>query len=317
MTLQQKILVIGDIMLDHYIYGKCDRISPEAPVPVVEIIKETSTLGGAGNVLKNLSAFGVMTDICAVIGDDNGGDQILEKLIGMNISVEMVVKDESRCTTIKSRVLAANHQLIRLDKEKSHAIRPEIQKALIKMLNKVISDYDAVVVSDYNKGLLSQSFLTEIFKICRAAGVLTILDPKTADFSRYNGVNIIKPNRKEAALATGIAIDSNENLEKACRQIKLSTGCEAVVITLSEDGIALFMGDELQIISTRAMDVSDVTGAGDTVLAAIGFGISNNMSLFQACEFANKAAAVVVSKIGSATTTLREIEERFPNHLNF
>jgi len=305
-----KILVIGDLMLDHYIYGNCNRISPEAPVPVVEIKNEQYTLGGAGNVLKNLQAFNCKANIISVVGDDDNAHIVIERL-GDKYG-NTVIKDKQRCTTIKSRVMVTKHQLIRLDKEDTQPVDDSIVQRLIQAIEKNVKDYNIVLLSDYGKGLLSNTLLDYIFYICRKAGIKTILDPKGADFSKYKGVSVIKPNKKEASIASGISIIDNDSLKAACIKIKEITGCDDVVVTMSEHGIAAYSGNQVNIIPTKAIDIVDVTGAGDTVLASLGLALASDKSLEDACNFANHAAAIVVSKAGSATATLAEIAEKFP-----
>lgn len=300
-------------MIDHYIYGSCNRISPEAPVQVVEIQREEYALGGAGNVLKNLFAFNCEVDIVSVIGYDDKGDRVLSELSTFNIVGDGIVKDNSRCTTVKSRVIAANHHLIRFDKENKKPIDQAIEDKLIALFYQKIDAVDIVLISDYNKGVLTQSLLSKIFKCCREKNIISILDPKGKDFNKYLGVDIIKPNKKEAALATGIEIVDHASLKQACKILKEITDCNEVIITLSEEGIAFYSGDELTLIPTKSLDVIDVTGAGDTVLASLGVCLAAKQSLREACDFANHAAAIVVSKIGSAVATYEEIKEKFPN----
>lgn len=306
-----KILVIGDIMLDHYIHGSCNRISPEAPVQVVEVKEDVYTLGGAGNVLQNLLALNCKAKIISVVGDDDDAALVEEQFKKDGINNQFLVKDNLRCTTIKSRVMVYNHQLIRLDREVTRPIDKAIAEVIIDIVEKEIKYYDVVLLSDYNKGLLSDYLLSSIFTICKAAGVKTIVDPKGNDFSKYKGANIIKPNKKEAVIASGIDIINKDTLKMACDKIQKITNCDDVIITMSEDGIAVFDNRELSIIPTKALDVIDVTGAGDTVLASLGFALAHGNSLNEACEFANHAAAVVVSKVGSATASIEEIKENY------
>jgi rfaE bifunctional protein kinase chain/domain len=307
----KRILVIGDLMIDHYIYGNCNRISPEAPVPVVEITKETYTLGGAGNVLENLITFGCRTDIVAVVGDDENASIVFDELASNNITGQGVIKDAGRCTIMKSRILVTNHQLIRLDREITKPLQPDIEQQILAYLKQHINVYDIVLISDYNKGLLTPALLSGILTTCRQLGIQTIVDPKGQDFSKYKGVNIIKPNRKEAIIASGINITNTESLTAACVKIQEITECDSVIITMSEDGIAMYNNGNLAIIPTKALDVVDVTGAGDTVLASLGVALASGNTLYNACDFANHAAAVVVSKVGSATATLAEVTEKF------
>jgi rfaE bifunctional protein kinase chain/domain len=309
----KKILVIGDLMVDHYILGACTRISPEAPVPVVEIASERKTLGGAGNVLKNIQSFGNYADIVSVVGEDIQGDDIRQGLVAAGLLANGIIKDASRCTTIKSRVLVDNHQLIRLDREITKPISDVIEANIVQILKKKICLFDLVLISDYNKGLLTKGLLQNIFTICKKNNVKTILDPKGTDFSKYDGVFAIKPNRKEAEIATGMLITDDESLIAVCKELKRITSAENVIITLSEKGIACLTNKGFSIIPTKAMDIIDVTGAGDTVLASLGIAIVSGNSMEDACDFANHAAAVVVSKAGSATTTLSEIENFYVN----
>ena len=306
-----RILVIGDLMIDHYIYGNCHRISPEAPVPVVEITKETYTLGGAGNVLENLITFGCQTDIIAVVGDDENASIVSDELASNNITGQGVIKDAGRCTIMKSRVLVTNHQLIRLDREITKPLNAEIEQQVLGYLKENINGYDIVLISDYNKGLLTPTLLSGILTVCRERGIQTIVDPKGQDFSKYKGVNMIKPNRKEAVIASGINITDTESLTAACIRIQEITECDSVIITMSEDGIAMYNSGKLEIIPTKALDVVDVTGAGDTVLASLGVALASGNTLYNACDFANHAAAVVVNKVGSATATLAEVKQKF------
>jgi len=304
-------LVIGDIMLDHYIFGDCNRISPEAPVPVVEVKTEDYSLGGAGNVVKNLSAFGSLADIISVVGNDKSSQIIFNELSKNDIVIDKILIDNERFTTVKTRVLVAKHQLIRLDSEMKMPVSSVIEKKLLKLVEENIKNYHILLVSDYGKGLLTQNILQGVFNICRKNGVKTIVDPKGTDFAKYKGVNIIKPNKKEVVNATGIQITDKDSLQRACKKIEELTGCDAVIVTMSEEGIALYTENKLTTIPTKAIDVVDVTGAGDTVLASLGLALAHGQSLLNACGFANRAAAIVVSKVGSATATLEEIGKIF------
>lgn len=307
-----KVLVIGDMMIDHYIYGNCNRISPEAPVQVVEVQKEEYTLGGAGNVLKNLIAFNCDVDIISISGADEYGDMVLKQLNDCKVEISGMIQDTSRCTTVKSRVLASNHHLIRLDRENLFNITPDIEKRLFEILKEKVVKSDIVLISDYNKGLLTSDFLKKIFELCQIKNIKTIVDPKGIDFSKYKGVNVIKPNKKEAALATGITIKDEQSLELACAELQKITDCDQVIVTLSEEGIAYYSENKLNMIPTKALGVIDVTGAGDTVLAALGVSMAKEKAIQEACEFANHAAAIVVSKVGSAVASYEEIKQRFP-----
>jgi rfaE bifunctional protein kinase chain/domain len=303
-----QIYVIGDVMIDHYIYGTCDRISPEAPVQVVDVKKDEYTLGGAGNVIKNLVAFGANTGIATVCGNDDGLKIVADGFNDINVVAKLVV-DPSRPTTVKTRVVSNKHQLLRLDRESKHYISDDIASAILAELQSQIHHIKILILSDYCKGALSPSLITSIISICNQHNVTTIVDSKDPDLSKYYNASIIKPNRKEASIATGIKIVDDETLTLACKKIATDTNCQAVIVTLSEEGMGIYHQQKLTKIPTKALEIFDVTGAGDTVISAIAFALLNGFDLIKACDFANHAAAVVVAKPGSATATLGEINQ--------
>jgi len=308
------VYVIGDVMIDHYIYGSCERISPEAPVQIVDIQKEEYTLGGAGNVIKNLVAFGSNAGIISVCGGDDRSEVIANALKELNVSDQKIIIDSSRSTTTKTRVVSNKHQLLRLDKEHKHYISDDIADKILVELKNQIGKMKILIISDYCKGVLTEGLISAIINICRENKVKTIVDSKDPVLSKYINADIIKPNKKEASIATGIKIVDDKTLTEACNHISETTNCKAVIVTLSEEGIALFYEGKLTKIPTKALDIFDVTGAGDTVVAAIAFALLNDMSLLDACDFANHAAAVVVAKVGSATATLSEIDNFYANN---
>jgi rfaE bifunctional protein kinase chain/domain len=303
-----KICVIGDIMLDHYINGSCDRISPEAPVQVVDVSAEVYSLGGAGNVLKNLRALGCEASIISICGNDDAATILRSELINTQPAFYHLAKDATRRSTIKSRVIVSRHQLLRLDKEDKHYCSNDIAREIINSFKTQIADIDVLIISDYCKGVLSPYLVNELLTLCNQHSVITIVDSKHKDLSKYKGATVIKPNKKEAALASGIQIIDDNTLEQACKIIAGITACKTVVVTLSEDGIAIYNEQKLIKIPTKAIEVFDVTGAGDTVIAALGFALANKMNINEACNFANHAAAVVVAKFGSAVANLDEIK---------
>ena len=307
------ICVIGDIMVDHYIYGSCTRISPEAPVQVVDVISEEYLIGGAGNVIRNLVSFGAKSRLISVCGNDEACEIIKKSLEKLPLLNYKLIIDDSRKTTIKTRVMSSKHQLLRLDHEHKHAVNADIIHQLIKAIETNVSDISILIVSDYCKGVLNSASVKAILDVCNNLGIKTVVDSKNTDLSIYKNATIIKPNKKEASLATGINIVDDASLEAACKKISEQTNCEAVVITLSEEGMAIYSGNQLTKIPTKALDVFDVTGAGDTVIASIAFALQNNLTLLEACDFANHAAAVVVAKAGSATATLKEVEDFYLN----
>ncbi|MCC8423985.1 D-glycero-beta-D-manno-heptose-7-phosphate kinase [Mucilaginibacter sp. UR6-11] len=304
-----KICVIGDMMLDHYINGSCDRISPEAPVQIVDVAGEEYSLGGAGNVLKNLQSFGCEGSIISISGNDDTSHIVKDELEKIAPDFYYQAKDDDRRTTIKTRVVVNRHQLIRLDREDKIYCNDAIADEIFNFFKTRVKELDVVILSDYCKGVLSTRLVKNIIKLCNDNNVITIVDSKDKDLSKYRGVTLVKPNKKEAALASGINIIDDATLEAACKKIADTTACETVIVTLSEAGIAIYQDGKLIKKPTRALDVFDVTGAGDTVIAALGFALANGLSIADACDFANSAAAVVVAKFGSAVATLEEINE--------
>ena len=295
------IAVIGDFMIDHYLWGKSNRISPEAPVPVVEVVKEEDRLGGAGNVVNNLLSLGANVIISTVLGNES--ERMLKLL--KDVNTDGVFIDENRKTIVKSRVIASNHQVIRYDKETKNNISKEYEEKILNFLTSKIDEIDLILLSDYNKGVLTESLTQNIIDLANQNDKKLIIDPKD-NFYKYQNAYMIKPNKKELSLATGIEIETKEDLIKAGWALKEELNLKYLLVTLSEDGMALF-GDEFIQIPTLAREVYDVTGAGDTVLASLGYFMSKNENLIDAMHFANAAAAVVVSKVGSATVSIDEI----------
>ena len=306
--LTPKILVIGDLMIDHYLWGNCERISPEAPVQVVDIQKETTVLGGAGNVINNLNVLGASVSVSSVIGDDTNGVELLNMLKSINIDTKDIIIQKDRKTSKKSRVIATSQQVLRYDNESKEDIKSSSIDDIVNSISNNVCDYDAVILSDYGKGVLTYELCQKIIILCNKNGVKVLIDPKGSNFSKYRGAYLLTPNKKEAILATGVEIKDEVSLKEALLKLKKECDLDISLITLSEDGIATY-DSELKISPTVAKEVFDVTGAGDTVIASIAFALSAKKSIDEAAAFSNLAAGVVVGKIGSATVTLDEIEE--------
>ena len=302
------ILVIGDLMIDHYLWGSCDKISPEAPVQIVDVKKESLVLGGAGNVINNLRAMNSNVDVISVIGKDDVANELKTLLNQIEVSSEMLIVENSRKTSKKSRLIASQQQVLRYDMESVEDISQNSEKEIIEKLSINIKKYDSIILSDYGKGVLTTNLTKTIIKIANENKIKVLVDPKGKDYSKYRGAYTLTPNKKEAIEATNIEIKDNSSLELAIKQIKQSCDLEVALITLGENGIALFDYD-LKIQPTVAKEVYDVTGAGDTVIGSIAFALANNLNIQEAVNFANLAAGVVVSKLGSATVTLDEIYE--------
>jgi len=303
-----KILVIGDLMIDHYLWGTCERISPEAPVQVVNVDNENSVLGGAGNVINNLSALGAQVDVISVLGGCEISDELKELLTDIKVNTQYLITQKDRITSKKSRIIAAHQQVARYDRESTDEINNESQKSILISFKKIITNYDAVLLSDYGKGVLTTELTQSLISIANKHNKKVLVDPKGLDYSKYKGAYLLTPNKKEASKATQINIKDDASLTQAITQLKTECDLSISLITLSEQGVAIY-DDNLRTHPTVAREVFDVTGAGDTVLASLGFSLAYNYDIDSAVEFANLAAGVVVGKIGSATATLNEIIE--------
>jgi len=305
---EPNILVIGDLMIDHYLWGSCERISPEAPVQVVDIAKETTTLGGAGNVINNLITLGAKVSVSSVIGNDENGEELLGMLEKLGVSSKNIITQEGRKTSKKSRVIAVSQQVLRYDRESKSEITEASQERIIERLRESITAFDIIILSDYGKGVLTDTLSQKIIALAKEFSIRVLVDPKGSDFSKYKGAFLLTPNKKEAILATGIEIEDEESLKKALLQLKKECDLGVSLITLSEDGIATY-DKKLELFPTVAKEVFDVTGAGDTVIASIAFALASGKNIQETAAFANLAAGVVVGKIGSATVSIDEIEE--------
>ncbi len=300
-----RVLVVGDLMIDHYLWGKCERISPEAPVQIVDIEKENTVLGGAGNVISNLLALGAQVGVISIVGDDADGRYISENLVERRVVVECLPKISGRKTSRKSRVMATHQQVVRFDYESKNSIESSTEEILLEAFKNCVEKYEIILLSDYGKGLLTPILTQGI--ISNALGRKVLIDPKGNDYSKYKGATLLTPNKKEASHAYGKPIEDMETLIDAGWILRQKFELESIIITLSEDGMILF-DKQVAHIPTVAREVFDVTGAGDTVLATLGFALTCGLSLKEASLFANSAAAVVVGKLGSATASLDEIK---------
>jgi rfaE bifunctional protein kinase chain/domain len=305
---QPNILVIGDLMIDHYVWGDATRLSPEAPVPVVNVKSESTTLGGAANVAQNLIALGAKVTLGGLIGDDVSGQQLTDILEQEGIDTCAIIKDNSRPTTVKTRVLAGSHQLVRVDREVTDAVSTALEDEMLDKLSGCIEQADIVLFSDYNKGLFSPTLTQRLVTAINQQDKRIIVDPKGFNYAKYKDTYIIKPNRKELAeAAKAEKIRSIDDLQQAANTILKQTGAAYLVVTLSEEGMAIVSELTYKLLPVKATEVFDVTGAGDTVLAAMAYFMASGLNVEEACELANHAAAIVIRRVGSATTTLEEI----------
>ena len=303
-----KLLVIGDLMIDHYLWGSCERISPEAPVQVVNVKSESAVLGGAGNVINNLNALGAQVDVISVVGGCEISDELKVLLKNINVSTQHLITQKDRITSKKSRIIASQQQVVRYDRESTDEINSESQKQILDTFNSIITDYDGVLLSDYGKGVLTKELTTSLIAIANKNNKKVLVDPKGLDYSKYKGAYLLTPNKKEASEAMQVNIKDDASLTQAITQLKTECDLDVSLITLSEQGVAIY-DDRLRTHPTVAREVYDVTGAGDTVLASLGFALACGVDIDDAVEFSNLAAGVVVGKIGSATATLNEIIE--------
>jgi len=303
-----KLLVIGDLMIDHYLWGSCERISPEAPVQVVNVKSESAVLGGAGNVINNLNALGAQVDVISVIGGCEISDELKTLLSNINVNSQYLITQKDRITSKKSRIIASQQQVVRYDRESTDEINSESQKQILDTFNSIITDYDGVLLSDYGKGVLTKELTTSLIAIANKNNKKVLVDPKGLDYSKYKGAYLLTPNKKEASEAMQVNIKDDASLTQAITQLKTECDLDVSLITLSEQGVAIY-DDRLRTHPTVAREVYDVTGAGDTVLASLGFALACGVDIDDAVEFSNLAAGVVVGKIGSATATLNEIIE--------
>ena len=304
----KRIVVLGDVMLDEFIWGRVRRISPEAPVPVVEVERQTIALGGAGNVVSNLVALGASPAPLGTVGDDVDAERLRSAFHSLGVRTDGLVVDRARPTTLKTRILAHNQQVVRADRESRRVISSEIEDQLVARFQSEIETADALVVSDYNKGLLTKRLLSLTLEAARARNLIACLDPKMRSFTNYQPVTVITPNNQEAAEAAGVMIEDEKSLVEAGRKLLGSIDCRAVLVTRGEEGMTLFTdGGEVTHIPTVAREVYDVTGAGDTVIATLALALATGASLVEAAVLANHAAGVVVGKLGTATVTGKEL----------
>jgi len=300
---ERRVLVIGDIMIDEWIWGRVSRISPEAPVPVVAVSDHSFTLGGAGNVANNLRALGASVGFAGIVGNDAEGDRVIGMLEKEHVNHDFVLRVDDRPTTRKTRVVAHNQQVVRADWESSAPLRSQDVSDFCKKLAKGISQYDAIVLSDYAKGVFSREIVETAL-----VGKITVADPKPKNIDLFSGVTCVAPNVFEASGATGLDITDDVQLTKAGLSLLERLNCRYVVITLGERGMALFGAEgEHMMIPSVARTVFDVSGAGDTVTAVLTLALAAGAPIISALQLANFSAGAVVEKLGTATATSDEI----------
>lgn len=306
-----KVMIIGDLMLDHYLIGGVERISPEAPVPVVQVENESYLLGGAGNVARNIADLGGKPLLIGAVGTDRNGE-VLEHLCDQAGLSTRLIQDNDRPTTVKTRIIAHNQQVVRVDQERVGPLSPVEMETLFGILEETLPDYPVIILSDYGKGFISREFMDRFMPMVQGCATppLVLVDPKTVNYDLYKGVDLLTPNTKEASEGANLPVSDRDSIIKAGRAIFKRLGCGNLLITLGPDGMALFEGQEsIRHIPTFARKVFDVTGAGDTVIATTGLALAAGMDLLTACTLANYAAGVVVAQVGAATATPDDLRE--------
>lgn len=311
---ERRIVVYGDVMLDEFVWGDVTRISPEAPVPVVEIRRESVHLGGAANVLSNLRALGVRSSLVGVVGQDRAGERVRSELreAGALDAEDNLIVDVSRPTTVKTRIIAHSQLVVRADRERRTPLDATVEERVVETLRRLLRASDALVVSDYDKGAVTPNALDAVLTAAEAAGVPVLIDPKIRNFDSYRPATLVTPNHHEALKVTNTEDDTDEGMARAARLIRKRLGCRSVLITRGERGMMLLEEDgEPVYVPTAAREVFDVTGAGDTVIATLAASIAAGATLAESAMLANHAAGIVVGKIGTATASADELLASF------
>jgi len=303
-----RVLCVGDVMLDRFVTGRVRRISPEAPIPILHVGGETAMLGGAGNVANNLAALGVRVRFVAVTGNDPAGREVAELLGALSSVKARLVIDKARPTSIKTRFLSGNQQILRADHEDPAALSKALAAKVVQAAKTAIKDCQVVVLSDYGKGVLAPGTVAEIIAAAKKAGKPVVVDPKGDDFRVYRGASIVTPNRDELQRATRLPVDGDREIAAACRRLIKRAGVGAVLATRSQDGMTLVRGSARAVhLGAEAREVFDVSGAGDTVAAALAAALAAGAPLEQAAELANVAAGIVVGKVGTAAAPAQDV----------
>jgi D-beta-D-heptose 7-phosphate kinase/D-beta-D-heptose 1-phosphate adenosyltransferase len=307
---EKKILVVGDFLLDQFIWGNVSRISPEAPIPVVEVIKESFMPGGAGNVANNLVTLGAKVFLSGVIGQDGYGGILLKLLKEKKVNVEGLMRDPSRPTTLKTRIIAHHQQVVRVDKEKKDHLSPSLSRKMVEYIAAILKEVEAVIIADYAKGVISKKLLQKISLLNQPFQKIIAVDPKPLHTNYYRQVDLITPNQSEAEQMSGVKIENKSKLIRAGKKLLKKTGAKSVLITRGAAGMTLFeVEKEPVFIPTVAREVYDVSGAGDTVIALFVLALLAGANKTQAAYLANIGAGVVVGKLGVATVSIKEMKK--------
>jgi D-beta-D-heptose 7-phosphate kinase/D-beta-D-heptose 1-phosphate adenosyltransferase len=310
------ILVIGDIMLDRFIWGNVSRISPEAPVPVVEVEHETVMLGGATNVVNNLVSLGGSVMMCGVVGNDPTGKEIISRLDELNVDTGGIAIEVDRPTSVKTRIIAHDQQVVRYDREKTISLKPKTIKGILDFINEKKGNLSALIVSDYGKGVISRKLMDGLKRIISDCDFPVTVDPNVKNFPLYKDVTVITPNHNQAGEIAGIEIINEEDLKKVGKKLLNNKKCKALLITRGKDGMTLFEQEgRVTHIKSIARKVYDVTGAGDTVIATLTLGIAGGLDLKSAAYLSNLSGGIVVGEIGTSTVKIDNLKELINSRL--
>jgi rfaE bifunctional protein kinase chain/domain len=304
----ERVLVLGDVMLDEFIWGRVARISPEAPVPVVEVTRQSFHLGGAGNVACNVRALGGRVVLAGVVGNDAAGERVRQALGEAGVEAALAISNRGRPTTLKTRIIAHHQQVVRADREQADDIEDDLESEVVSNVRQGLGSCRALVVSDYQKGVVTARLMKAVLPLAHRRGIPVLVDPKVRHLAFYRGVTLVTPNQLEAEQATGIRIRTADDLDAAGARILKLVGCEAALVTRGEHGMSLFERDKRPAhVKTAAREVFDVTGAGDSVIATVALALCAGARLAEAAVLANYAAGVVVGKLGTATASPEEV----------
>jgi len=310
----KKILILGDLMLDEHIWSKVSRISPEAPVPIAEVVKITHVPGGCGNVAANIAALGGVPYLIGIIGQDSSGEKLLKALEKQKISSNYITIDTNRPTILKSRIIAASQHVVRVDREDRTIISPRLTQSIIRKIKELVPKVDGIIISDYDKGMVTPEICQALIKTAKQQRKPVAVDPKGIDYSKYQGATVITPNLREAAIASKTVIIDEKSLGRAGKYLLNTVKCDHVLITRGKDGMTLISGKSANYLPAVPREVFDITGAGDTVIATLILAMSSGGSIKEAAIIANFAGSVVVGKIGTAACSRAELEEAIAGH---
>lgn len=307
------VLVIGDVMIDAYLFGNVERISPEAPVPIVAVNKKESRLGGAANVALNLASLGAKPILCSTIGNDAEGDELIELLNKSNINSAGILKDIDRITTVKTRVISQNHQMLRIDNENAEPLNLIQTNALVEKIEELLPQAKIVIFEDYDKGVITESLIKSITNKANQLGIPTVVDPKKRNFNYYNNVTLFKPNLKELreGINTHFSLQNKTEFEQICQNLMLKMNIKYLFVTLSENGVMITNGTEFNYVPAHLRKIADVSGAGDTVISVASLCLALNMSMEQVAVISNLAGGLVCEEVGVIPINIEKLSAEY------